>query len=1376
MDNHRRTRHYSHSDNYSAHDVLARLKHDPTAPPFASLTCVLQLAGSGDVPVVGTCRGFVRSLRTCKYLTGCRYSHELKSLNDEDMSWAASSRAPEGGGEKISIARVAPLARVLELVDAGLVDSSALVHVLVSGEGVGGLGGLAAPHRQLWSAFERKRLWEDGAEVAGGGSGGGGGGGINGGGGGGGDFAGLAAFLVPPPGATLLPLATVGGGAALPTGISPCLLGLPQLALACVASFLPDNALLSLRVTCSEMATQLDDVGVWMPRLKRLPAWGAWSARNAAVLAPPAAGAGPLAAGLWGAALRRAFFSIGATCEWAAGLRFLREALVLRALVHAPPPRPAAGPLLGGAAAPGVRWRLPSLDLCTPSTGGSASAAAAPPPPPPPQPPAPLLLAASVGAPSRSSSPAPSPAPSPVSFSGDSRPTSPVVFERGSSGGGGCGGGGGGGGGGKKGGGGKRRSGGGGGGGCGGKEGRGGSNTSSARKAGRAKQRAYSAASEEDARDSGVLSDASSGSRASRRVTRRGSASAEKGGGGGGSTPASPLPAPRSYLRDSGGGGSPRSSGMSLAQPLAAEKPVVAPTAGALARQVASAVWHLRAASCASPLTYAPTVSALTSRLLRCLTHAPPAPSSCRVAAEALSEVLLAFSEGRPCPDDALGECLADGGSAAARGDASPPLRGADFEPFFVDAAAALSAPVPPRSSLAISAAGLDWYDSDVGAGVGSDTPGTASGGAGGGGGGTPVVAASNVSSPFLPSNSGSGGLFVMLKGHGTPLRGGVAITALASGLAAPIRALAVDRARLAVLDRSGALRVYGADGGRVAAGRASGLAGSSSSGGGGGGGNGSGGGGGGGGAAAAADAGRCCSHVCSLAFCDTALVTGHPDGSVIVSQLGQGQSIRPSTVVRFDDGEASSSGRRSAAPAAHSTVALLDHSSSVLCGRRLLRGDAAPFAAGPLSLHCAESGEQQRLLRPGGGRGGAGAGAVVPSSPSCIRALGDSAPFLAAVGYTCGLVRLWDLRAAREAAVLSLWGGGAPTPDDAGCAVTHIAVEGHTLVDARACPLAAPAEMAPEGGAPQSLSSPWVRLWDTRRCALPVGRLDLGGHALRAVTGLHVGAQAVLVTHAHVFRPSAIAALRLGFAQPLPRRGGGRARRAPHGHWDAAGRPRGLGGPSPPVWPPQNDAPRLWHLLGLASEGEAGQLAGIGGGTPASPPAPSSSLSLLPPAPARSSVDTSQVPEYAWPPGHAPGAHDGAAWPPGPHFHAPQRRGRAPPLASCSVGCTELPRGGGGVRKGSVGETSDAPRSWEGSEVEEGDGDVESDEEDGGGGPPPELMWAMSTWHPSSLAMAGWLPLPSATCLAADSSVLGIGGTAENGGGSSSIFWRFTY
>ena len=105
-----------------------------------------------------------------------------------------------------------------------------------------------------------------------------------------------------------------------------------------------------------------------------------------------------------------------------------------------------------------------------------------------------------------------------------------------------------------------------------------------------------------------------------------------------------------------------------------------------------------------------------------------------------------------------------------------------------------------------------------------------------------------------------------------------------------------------------------------------------------------------------------------------------------------------------------------------------------------------------------------------------------------------------------------------------------------------------------------------------------------------------------------------------------------------------------------------------------------------------------------------------------------------------------------------------------------ELPRGGGGVRKGSVGETSDAPRSWEGSEVEEGDGDVESDEEDGGGGPPPELMWAMSTWHPSSLAMAGWLPLPSATCLAADSSVLGIGGTAENGGGSSSIFWRFTY
>lgn len=789
---------------------------------------------------------------------------------------------------------------------------------------------------------------------------------------------------------------------------------------------------------------------------------------------------------------------------------------------------------------------------------------------------------------------------------------------------------------------------------------------------------------------------------------------------------------------------------------------------------MAGALWHLRTASCGAPGSYAPAVSALTARLLSCLTHAPPAPSSCRIAAETLSEVLLAFAEGRPCPEDAVEECRG-GGALAGGTDApggSPSLYGAAFAHHAVDASAALCAPVPPRSALYFAAAGLSWCDADAGVGSGADAPAGGGGGGAAGGAATSFAAAGSSGSPSGGGSGGGGGLAVALGGHGTLIRGGQAITARASGLAAPIRALAADRGRLAVIDRSGALRVYGADGSRIAAGRASGLAGS----------------GGGGG-----DAGRCCSHVCSLAFCDTALVTGHPDGSVIVSQLGQGQSIRPGTVVRFEVGEAGGGGggRRSAAPAAHTTVALLDHSSSVLCGRRLLRGDAAPPATALLSLHCAESGVQQRLLRPGGalrggGSGGGGAPAhadAPPSSPTCLRALGESAPFLAAVGYSCGLVRLWDVRAARAASVFALWGpgvpAGAPVPDDAGCAVTHISLAGHTLVEARTCPLGA--DYAAEGGAPLALSSPWVRAWDTRRAALPVGRLDLGGHALRAVTGLHLGAQALLVTHAHVFQPSPVAALRLGAAPPARGGddGGGRARRAPQGHWDAAGRARGLGGPPQPVRAPRADAPRLWHLMALASEGEAGQLVG---GTGAAPEAAPTALSPSPPPaparpPPRSSVDPSQVPEYAWPDGHAPDGRDGGAWPPPPHLHAPQRRGRAPPAASCGLGCTELPWGGGWGARSS--EEAGSPLGEEGNGGEDGaqgGGGGNVDDNDDDELPPPPELWAMSSWHPTTLAMVGWLPLPSANCLAADGGVLGIGGTAEGGGGASSIFWRFSF
>ena len=394
------------SDDLSAPGVLTRLKHDAFAPPPTSLFAVLQLLGASPMP--GTCRGFVRSLKTCKYGSTCRYSHALSPLSDADVAWALVG--PPGGGEVVSIARLAPLPRLLELLERGRLESGALVHVLVRGEGSAGLGGLSeAPHRHLWSAFHGLRLWdaaparapaaaqgaaapvaaEEGTAAG---------------------FSLLASLLQPPPAALLRP--------SVFPGLSPCLLGLPQLALARIAAFSNDASLLALRAVCRDLEVSLNDVGVWLPRLKQLPAWGGWAARNAALLLPPPPGAGALASERWGGALRVAYCSLAASCEWAAGLRFLREALVLRALVHAPQARPHASPaalqpLSGGA----VRWRLPSLDLTAPplQPPQAALAAAAA------EPPAPLAIGASA---SRSSSPAPSP----LSFN-DSRGASPLPQE-----------------------------------------------------------------------------------------------------------------------------------------------------------------------------------------------------------------------------------------------------------------------------------------------------------------------------------------------------------------------------------------------------------------------------------------------------------------------------------------------------------------------------------------------------------------------------------------------------------------------------------------------------------------------------------------------------------------------------------------------------------------------------------------------------------------------------------------------------------------------------------------------------------------------------------------------------------------------------------
>ena len=335
-----------------AQACISRLRFDPHAPPKAHVIVILQLAGAPRDGIVGTCRGFVRSSYAtpgaggcCKYGGECRYAHELPPLSDADIAWVGQSREDSREG-KLFLSRAAPLPHFLELLDSGRLSAECAVHVLV---GDGGAG----PLRRLWSLHSGR---EGGARAQWGAAEGG---------------PGPAAPQAQQQGAAPLgegasaPLPSAAAAAAAEAaavappasvgGLCATLPGLPLPALALIAEYSTDAALLPLLATCTELRSALADPQVWLRRFRTTCAARAWERAVPAHLRAPRDGT-PLASQQWGAALRRAYFGFAAACQWASGLRFLREAAALRALgvTEAVTAALAAG-AAGGALAPPPR-------------------------------------------------------------------------------------------------------------------------------------------------------------------------------------------------------------------------------------------------------------------------------------------------------------------------------------------------------------------------------------------------------------------------------------------------------------------------------------------------------------------------------------------------------------------------------------------------------------------------------------------------------------------------------------------------------------------------------------------------------------------------------------------------------------------------------------------------------------------------------------------------------------------------------------------------------------------------------------------------------------------------------------------------------------
>jgi hypothetical protein len=664
---------------------------------------------------------------------------------------------------------------------------------------------------------------------------------------------------------------------------------------------------------------------------------------------------------------------------------------------------------------------------------------------------------------------------------------------------------------------------------------------------------------------------------------------------------------------------------------------------------------------------------------------------------------------------------------------------------------------------------------------------GTQSHGGGGGSGGSAAAAA------FLGSQVGVRTAF------GT-VRGGAPIPSSLGGLTTPVQHVSVGGGgRVAAVDGGGTLRVHAHDGTRLAAGKVAGVCSGSGSGGGGGGG-----------------VGRCCASVCSLDYHapSSAVVTGHPDGSAVVTVFSGGQAVRAATALRFDDAllaaavgatglGGSGSGvappplpsRRALASQGmrgHTSACWMDHGTQLLVGRSLRAGPLLPMQCGTLSLHSPETGELVRLLQPptaGGGSSGSGRGGVssadaygdgtgLGSCPTVVKAV---SPTTALVGYANGLLRLWDVRSPKPAITARLAGDPrrvvAPSsllapPPPGRVRPFHLPGDTRAVADAGAPiqHLACDATYAGSGGGSSGGGGSGLPLvYEARKGGAYGGGDGRYGWAasspfirawdLRSSSGTPVH---VVDLGPHSLRR--VAGLHADGSRLL----------VAHTHvWCPSSEAASAGAQAAADgadWrPPQfhwNAADR-----GRGGGGGGGGAAGDDGAAPVAPlpPAdPAAATDSLPHHLAESDVYTGLVPAYAWPAvgGSAPpttigGGDDGGGGggAPGALFWRGGARGgsagRRPPSPPAPIDVYGEP----------VTTTmGTAEAGWERDDVSDTGSDNDGDGAHSRRRFAPLVpvggsdMSGLSVWHPGTLSLCAYVPLASAGCLAADGVTVAVG------------------
>lgn len=348
-------------------------------------------------------------------------------------------------------------------------------------------------------------------------------------------------------------------------------------------------------------------------------------------------------------------------------------------------------------------------------------------------------------------------------------------------------------------------------------------------------------------------------------------------------------------------------------------------------------------------------------------------------------------------------------------------------------------------------------------------------------------------------------------------------------GVATAVKCVAVHGDRVLVADRGGAIRITTRHGQRVAAGRVARTvpAVSTSN-------------------VEVAGLERQELHhaLSSAAMHDSRVLTGHPDGSAVLS-AASGGSMRVLLSFAAEDvyasGVAARVGPRRAAStsvaptAGHTVVAFMDEGAHFLVARRLHRLQGRALSCGDVTVHATDVGTVTRRIQ-------VEATSALPSLPTSMHVLDSN---VAVLGYSDGVLRLVDLRTSRavcgatkpnpcapriavafDTAPLRTPGELLPAVDDSSSAVRHITANNRVVVETRASPL------FPAIGDPMAvfapLSSPFVRVWDMRTMGSssdPACVIDLGASAVRAVAGIHLDAHALAIAHQYVLAPEQEAA-----------------------------------------------------------------------------------------------------------------------------------------------------------------------------------------------------------------------------------------------------------